>query len=234
VKLFVDTADVKELETCLERGFPSGVTTNPMLIARANCTDFSEHIRSMIDALIKHDAKIPLSVEVNTTDPAKMADQAEEFVREFGDYPYLNIKIPIGWNELKVIAQLARRQVPVNCTCCMSYNQAVMAARAGARFVSLFWGRIRDIGYDAGLVVRQVKESLQISGLDTEIIVGSIRHLVDVNEAIQAGAHIVTVPPKFFPQMCSHPKTDEAVGQFMTEFRAWENAVQATQLKRAA
>ena len=223
MKLFVDTADVKELETCLERGFPSGVTTNPMLIARANCTDFSEHIRSMIDALIQYDAKIPLSVEVNTTDPAKMADQAEEFVREFGDYPYLNIKIPIGWNELKVIAQLAKRQVPVNCTCCMSYNQAVMAARAGARYVSLFWGRIRDIGYDAGLIVRQVKESLHVSGLDTEIIVGSIRHLVDVNEAIQAGADIVTVPPKFFPQMCSHPKTDEAVGQFMTEFRAGEN-----------
>jgi len=234
VKLFVDTADVKELETCLERGFPSGVTTNPMLIARANCADFSEHIRSMIDALIQYDAKIPLSVEVNTTDPAKMADQAEEFVREFGDYPYLNIKIPIGWNELKVIAQLARRQVPVNCTCCMSYNQAVMAARAGARYVSLFWGRIRDIGYDAGLIVKQVKESLRVSGLETEIIVGSIRHLVDVNEAIQAGADIVTVPPKFFPQMCVHPKTDEAVAQFMTEFRAWEQAVHTKQVKRAA
>jgi transaldolase len=234
VKLFVDTADVKELETCLERGFPSGVTTNPMLIARANCVDFSEHIRSMIDALIKHDAKIPLSVEVNTTDPAKMAHQAEQFVREFGDYPYLNIKIPIGWNELKVIAQLARRNVPVNCTCCMSYNQAVMAARAGARYVSLFWGRIRDIGYDAGSVVRQVHESLIASGLDTEIIVGSIRHLVDVNEAIQAGADIVTVPPKFFPQMCAHPKTDEAVAQFMTEFRAWEQTAGAVQHKRAA
>ncbi|MCI0704237.1 MAG: transaldolase [Planctomycetia bacterium] len=234
MKLFVDTADVKELETCLERGFACGVTTNPMLIARANCTDFREHIRSMIDVLIKYDAKIPLSVEVNTTDPAKMAHQSEEFVHEFGDYPYLNIKIPIGWNELKVIAQLARRNVPVNCTCCMSYNQAVMAARAGARYVSLFWGRIRDVGYDAGSVVRQTRESLDKSGLDSEIIVGSIRHLVDVNEAIQAGGHIITVPPKFFPQMCAHPKTDEAVAQFMTEFRAWEQAVQASQIKRAA
>ena len=234
MKLFVDTADVKELETCLERGFPSGVTTNPMLVARSGCTDFGGHIRSMIDALIKHDAKIPLSVEVNTTDPTKMADQAEQFVKEFGDYPYLNIKIPIGWNELKVIAQLARRKVPVNCTCCMSYNQAVMAATAGAKFVSLFWGRIRDVGYDAGSVVRTTRESLDKSGLDSEIIVGSIRHLVDVNEAIQAGAHIITVPPKFFPQMCAHPKTDEAVSQFMTEFRAWEQAVQASQLKRAA
>src|SRR5215212_5872457 len=79
MKLFVDTADVKELETCLERGFPSGVTTNPMLVARSGCTDFGGHIRSMITALIKHDAKIPLSVEVNTVDPEVMADQAEEF-----------------------------------------------------------------------------------------------------------------------------------------------------------
>ena len=234
MKLFVDTADVKELETCLERGFPSGVTTNPLLVARSGCTDFGVHIRSMIDVLIKHDAKIPLSVEVNTADPAKMADQAEQFVQAFGDYPYLNIKIPIGWNELKVIAQLARRDVPVNCTCCMSYNQAVMAARAGAKYVSLFWGRIRDIGYDAGSVVRQTRETLDRAELDSEIIVGSIRHIADVNEAIQAGAHILTVPPKFFPQMCAHPKTDEAVAQFMTEFRAWEQAVQSTQTKRAA
>lgn len=234
MKLFVDTADVKELETCLERGFPAGVTTNPLLVARSGCTDFGAHIRSMIDALKKHDAKIPLSVEVNTADPNKMADQAEEFVKEFGDYPYLNIKIPVGWNELKVIAQLARRGVPVNCTCCMSYNQAVMAASAGAKYVSLFWGRIRDIGYDAGGVVKHTREALDRAGLDSEIIVGSIRHIADVNEAIQAGAHILTVPPKFFPQMCAHPKTDEAVAQFMAEFRAWEQSVQAGQLKRAA
>ncbi|MFM8270849.1 MAG: transaldolase family protein [Gemmata sp.] len=234
MKLFIDTADVKELETCLERGFGSGVTTNPLLVARSGCTDFGAHIRSMINALIKHDARIPLSVEVNTADPNKMADQAEEFVKEFCDYPYLNIKIPVGWNELKVIAQLAKRGIPVNCTCCMSYNQAIMAASAGAKYVSLFWGRIRDIGYDAGSVVRQTREALDRRGSDSEIIVGSIRHLADVNEAIQAGAHILTVPPKFFPQMCAHPKTDEAVAQFMTEFRAWEQAVQANQLKRAA
>ncbi|MCS6864130.1 MAG: transaldolase family protein [Gemmataceae bacterium] len=234
MKLFVDTADVKELEACLERGFPAGVTTNPMLVARSGCTDFSGHIRSMINILRKYDAKIPLSVEVNTTDPEKMADQAEQFVAEFGDYPYLNIKIPIGWNELKVIAQLARRNIPVNCTCCMSYNQAVMAASAGAHYVSLFWGRIRDIGYDAASVVRLTREALDRRGSTSEIIVGSIRHLVDVNEAIQAGAHIITVPPKFFPQMCAHPKTDEAVAQFMSEFRAWQQAVQANQLPRAA
>jgi transaldolase len=116
----------------------------------------------------------------------------------------------------------------------MSYNQAVMAASAGAKYVSLFWGRIRDVGYDAASVVRQTRDTLDRRGSDSEIIVGSIRHLVDVNEAIQAGGHIITVPPKFFPQMCAHPKTDEAVAQFMTEFRAWEQATQGNSIKRAA
>ena len=106
----------------------------------------------------------------------------------------------------------------------MSYNQAVMAARAGANFVSLFWGRIRDIGYDAGSVVRQVSQTFRSWDSSAEIIVGSIRHIADINEAIQAGADILTVPPKFFPQLCAHPKTDEAVGQFVTDFRKWQVA----------
>ncbi len=130
--------------------------------------------------------------------------------------------MPIGWNELAVIAELRRRGIRVNCTCCMSYNQAIMAARAGANYVSLFWGRIRDVGYDAGSVVRQVHHTLREWNSESEIIVGSIRHIADINEAMQAGADILTVPPKFFPQMCGHPKTDEAVKQFVTEFQKWQ------------
>jgi transaldolase len=103
----------------------------------------------------------------------------------------------------------------------MSYNQSVMAAAAGANYVSLFYGRIRDIGYDAASVVRQVRQTLRESGSGCEIIVGSIRHIADINEALQAGADIVTVPPKFFRQMVSHPKTDEAVTQFITDFQKW-------------
>jgi transaldolase len=129
--------------------------------------------------------------------------------------------VPIGWDELAVIAELHRRGIKVNCTCCMSYNQAVMAARAGADYVSLFWGRIRDIGYDAGYVVRQVHQTLREWNSDSQIIVGSIRHIADINEALQAGADILTVPPKFFPQMCAHPKTEEAVNQFVNDFRKW-------------
>jgi transaldolase len=234
MKLFVDTANLEELEQCLKRGFPSGVTTNPSILSKEQRRDFRVHINDMIELLIKYNSTIPLSVEVFTADPDEMLAQAEEFLGHFGHYPHLNIKVPVGWNELAVIAELRRRGIRVNCTCCMSYNQAIMAARAGANYVSLFWGRIRDIGYDAGSVVRAVHETLREWGSDSEIIVGSIRHIADINEAMQAGADILTVPPKFFPQMCGHPKTDEAVQQFVTEFRKWQEKPAVLPLSKSA
>jgi transaldolase len=103
----------------------------------------------------------------------------------------------------------------------MSFNQAVMALDAGARYVSLFYGRIRDTGYDAGKIVSEVRASMDRAGSAAEIIVGSIRHIMDINEAIQAGAHIVTVPPPFLVKMCQHPKTDEVVAQFCNDFARW-------------
>jgi transaldolase len=109
----------------------------------------------------------------------------------------------------------------------MSFNQAMMAANAGANFVSLFWGRIRDVGYDAATIVRQVRQTLDEHDNPAQIIVGSIRQMVDVNEAILAGTDIVTVPPKFFSLMCSHPKTDEAVQQFIRDSQAWSGSFDA-------
>jgi transaldolase len=234
MKLFVDTANLSELEQCLQRGFPCGVTTNPAILSKEERRDFRDHINDMIALLNKYDARIPLSVEVFTTEPAEMLVQAEEFLSHFGHYPHINIKVPVGWNELAVIAELKRRGIEVNCTCCMSYNQAVMAARAGAKYVSLFWGRIRDLGYDASSIVRQVSETFRSWGSKSEIIVGSIRHIADINEALQAGADILTVPPKFFPQMCAHPKTDEAVQQFVAEFRKWQGQGPSVPLKKSA
>ncbi|HTU21207.1 MAG TPA: transaldolase family protein, partial [Gemmataceae bacterium] len=124
MKLFVDTANLEELEQCLRRGFPSGVTTNPSILSKEQRRDFREHINDMIALLQKYRCDIPLSVEVFTADPAEMLPQAEAFCSHFGHYPNLNIKVPIGWDELAVIAELRRRGIRVNCTCCMSYNQA--------------------------------------------------------------------------------------------------------------
>jgi transaldolase len=220
MKLFVDSANLAEIEEALARGFVAGITTNPSILAKEERTDFAEHIHKII-ALVRHYGReVPLSVEVFVDDPDEMLDQAIKFVSAFR-YPLLSVKVPVGWNELKVIAELRKRDIRVNCTCCMSFNQAYMAALAGANYVSLFYGRIRDIGYDARSVVWQTAQAFREGGIAAEIIVGSIRHIYDVNEAFAAGAHIVTVPPKFFPQLTQHPKTTEAVNQFLTDFRRW-------------
>src|SRR5229473_2884983 len=164
MKIFVDSANLLEIEEALERGFPSGITTNPSILAKEEKADFREHINKIIELVQRYGYDIPLSVEVFSTRPEEMITQAEDFVRYFGHYPKLNVKIPVGWDELAVFRE---RAVPC------------------------------------------------------EIIVGSIRHIADISESFQAGADIVTVPPKFFRAMVSHPKTDEAVRQFVTDFQKW-------------
>lgn len=221
MKLFVDSANLADIDAALSRGFPQGITTNPSILAKEERRDYREHIRDIIGLLQKWGRELPLSVEVFTTDPEEMVRQAEEFVGEFGYYSGLTIKVPIGWNELQVISSLSDKEIPVNVTCGMSFNQAIIALNAGARYISLFWGRIRDTGYDAASVVSDVREAMERHGSSSEIIVGSIRQMVDVNEAVRAGANIVTVPPPFLELMCRHPKTDEAVNQFVTEFSEW-------------
>jgi transaldolase len=221
MKLFVDSANLTEIEASLSRGFASGVTTNPSILAKEEKRDYREIVRDIINLITKFGDPLPLSVEVFTMDPDEMIRQAEELVSHFGDYKGLTIKVPVGWDELRLITRLNDMKIPVNATCCMSFNQAVMALDAGARYVSLFYGRIRDTGYDAARVVADVRAAMDRSGSDAEIIVGSIRHIMDINEAILAGAHIVTVPPPFLVKMCQHPKTDEVVAQFCNDFAKW-------------
>jgi len=220
MKLFVDSASLTEIEASLTRGFASGVTTNPSILAKEEKRDYREIVRDIINLITKFGAPLPLSVEVFTMDPDEMIRQAEELVTHFGDYKGLTIKVPVGWDELRLIVRLTDLHVALT-GMCRSFNQAVMALDAGARYVSLFYGRIRDTGYDAGEIVSQVRAAMDRSGSEAEIIVGSIRHIMDINEAIQAGAHIVTVPPPFLVKMCQHPKTDEVVAQFCNDFAKW-------------
>ena len=220
MKIFVDTANLADLEAALDRGFASGVTTNPSILAKEERTEFTRHVSRIVDLLKGYGRPMPLSVEVFTTDPDEMLSQAEQFVKDF-NYPYLTIKVPIGWNELRVIHALRKRDIAVNCTACMSVNQAVMAASAGANYVSIFYGRVRDLGYDARVIVEETARAFKAAGVKSEIIVGSIRHIRDVVDAIMAGADIVTVPPQFLKALCVHPKTDEVIGQFVSDFQKW-------------
>jgi transaldolase len=221
VKVFVDSANLVELEESLKRGFPKGITTNPAILAKEPKGDFVQHMRRIIELIRRYGYDIPLSVEVFSTKLDEMLRQAEDFTRQFGDYANLYIKVPIGWDELELIAKLRKEGIKVNCTCCMSTNQAIMAAQAGANFVSLFYNRIRDLGYDPRPIIKDSCDIIDRRQHASEVIVGSIRHLEDINQAFLAGAHIVTIPPKFFKPLCSHPKTDESVAEFCREFKNW-------------
>ena len=172
MKIFIDSANLMEIEEALQRGFPAGITTNPSILAKEPKCNFKDHIRKIIQLLQKQGYDIPLSVEVFSSDPAEMIRQADEFVQSFGDYANLNVKVPIGWDEMRVIHELRKRGIKVNCTCCMSFNQAIMAARAGANYVSLFYGRIRDIGYDAFSVVQKTHAVLKEWGYRRRLLWG--------------------------------------------------------------
>src|SRR4026208_2013932 len=141
MKIFVDSANLVEIEEALERGFPAGITTNPSILAKEEKGDFREHIKKIIELVQRYGYDIPLSVEVFSTKREEMITQAEDVVGPFGHHRNINVKIPVGWDELAVIRELRRRGIRVNCTCCMSYNQAVMAAAAGAHHRGLFHRR---------------------------------------------------------------------------------------------
>lgn len=222
MKLFVDSANLEVIRSALDRGFVGGVTTNPSILAKEEAIGFVDIVQGIVDLLVEANQSVPLSVEVFAETPEEMVRQAREFITLF-DYPGLNIKVPIGWDELAVVSELSRSGVAVNCTCCMTSGQAVMAALAGAEFVSLFYGRIRDAGGNAAGVVSETRELFKRHGVATELIVGSIRNARDVTDALLAGAHIVTVPPRFLPQMAHHPKSEEAVQQFLSDYARWIN-----------
>lgn len=242
MKIFVDSANLLDIEEALKRGFAQGVTTNPSLLAKEPKSSFEIHVRKIIDIINQYQPGIHLSVEVFSKNPDEIFTQAQDFVNQFG-YSGLGVKVQVGWNELTVIKKLSAAGIAVNCTACMTVTQAIMAAHAGARYVSIFWGRLRDGGadpeftsarqelseqkvldindYDPFYVVKSVRQLLDQNHLDTEIIVGSIRYSSDIKQAGLAGAHIVTVPAKFFPGMMTHFKTTQVVDKFMNDFKQW-------------
>lgn len=241
MKLFADTANLSDIEAALKRGFIQGITTNPSLLAKEPKSDFELHIGRIVELIRTYKDGIHLSVEVFSRNPLEIFRQAQVF-RDKLNYNHLSVKVHMGLEELEVIRRLEEDGFSVNCTCCMSANQAVLAAASGARYVSLFWGRIRDIltdkyfnqfkeaeakgaldtaDADPAKVVSMTRALLDKSYPDVEIIAGSIRKATDIRDAGLAGAHIVTVPPKFFSQMVEHFKTEEVVKQFLSDFKKW-------------
>ena len=187
MKLFLDTANVEDIKRVNDMGVICGVTTNPSLIAKEG-RDFTEVVReiaSIVDG--------PISGEVNSDDAEGMIAEAMEIVKI---HPNMVVKIPMTGEGLKAVKVLAAQGIKTNVTLIFSANQALLAARAGATYVSPFLGRLDDISTNGMDLIRTVAEIFDIHGIETEIIAASVRHPMHVTDAALAGAHIATVPAK--------------------------------------
>lgn len=221
MKTFIDTADLSEIARWLKAGVGDGVTTNPSLLKKAGFENPVAAWQKII-GLIKDNStqSLPLSVEVFCDDAVGMLAQAREFVKTL-DYGGATVKIPIlatdGSDRLAVIKQLSGEGIAVNCTACVHWFQAFAAAKAGAKFVSLLYRRSIDAGLDGLNMISKTRALLDQYGLQAEIIVGSIRMCRDVLDTYEAGAHIITVPPQFFPEILYQQKSVDTQTQFLRD-----------------
>ena len=210
MKIFIDTANVEHIKEVNSWGILDGVTTNPSLIAREG-RDFKEvvtEICSIVDG--------PISAEVISEKAEGMVPEAEELAKI---HKNITIKIPMTAEGLKATKILKGKGIKTNVTLVFSPNQALLAAKAGATFVSPFIGRLDDNGQEGMDIVWQIKQIFDNYGLDTEIIVASVRHPVHVVEAALAGADIATIPYAVLKKMLGHPLTDKGIAAFLKD---WE------------
>lgn len=210
MKFYIDTANVEEIREAYEMGILSGVTTNPSLVAKEG-RNFIETLKEIADIV---DA--PISAEVVSTQAQEMVAEAEPLAALSKN---IVIKIPMTGEGLKAVKMLSKKKIRTNVTLIFSANQALMAARAGASYVSPFIGRLDDIGYDGLQLIRDIAEIFELHQIETEIIAASIRHPIHVTEAARAGAHIATIPYHVIRQMLHHPLTEQGIARFLAD---WE------------
>jgi len=205
LKIFLDTANVQEIREAHRLGVISGVTTNPSLIAREG-RDFVEVVRE-ITGIVEG----PVSAEAVRKDAAGIVEEAQELA---GIHPNVVVKIPITGPGLEAVHELSRRGVRTNVTLVFSANQALLAALAGATYVSPFIGRIDDTGGDGMQVLEETLAIFERFRFSTEVIAASIRHPLHVTRAALLGSHIATVPYQVLRQMLGHPLTDAGIKKF--------------------
>ena len=209
MKLFLDTANVEHIKEANEMGVICGVTTNPSLIAKEG-RDFTETIKEITEIVDG-----PISGEVISEDSEGMIKEGREIA---AIHKNMIVKIPMTAEGLKAVKVLASEGIKTNVTLIFSANQALLAANAGATYVSPFLGRIDDISMDGMELVRTIAEIFDIHGITTEIIAASVRHPIHVTEAARAGAHIATVPYALVMQMVKHPLTDVGLEKFKADW----------------
>lgn len=211
MKLFIDTADLADIETIAAWGVLSGATTNPTLLAKVegDPDDIYRQVCELVDG--------PVSAEVVAE---SRGDMVEEGRRLAAIHPNIVVKLPVSAEGLAATSALAADDVRVNMTLCFTAPQALLASAAGASFVSPFLGRFDDIGHNGIECLREIVEALEESIYDTEVLAASIRNPVHVIEAARMGADIATIPPKVFYQMLQHPLTAAGTATFTQDYEA--------------
>ena len=213
MKLFVDTGDVEEVKQAAEWGILDGVTTNPTLIAKSG-KGFKETVLKICELVPEGD----ISAEVVATDYDTMLKEALE-VSSW--HPQIVVKVPLIEPGIKLVKTLADKGIRTNVTLVFSVPQALMAAKAGATYISNFVGRVDDLGADGMEAVRDSVNMIDTYGYDSEILVASVRHPMHVVEAIKAGAHVSTMPFKIMAMLFKHQLTDKGLQQFLAD---WDKA----------
>lgn len=214
MKFFVDTADIADIKELAETGLLDGVTTNPSLIHKSG-RDFLEVVADICKIVPG-----PVSAEVVATDHDEMMREAE-IVRKIADN--IAVKVPLTIDGLKTCKKLTADGTMVNVTLCFSANQALLAAKAGATFISPFVGRHDDVGYPGMELISDIRLIYDQYEFATEILVASVRHPIHVHEAAKLGADVMTAPPSVIHQLFKHPLTDKGLAAFLAD---WEKTGQ--------
>jgi fructose-6-phosphate aldolase, TalC/MipB family len=209
MKIFIDTANVEEIKLAAELGILDGVTTNPSLIAKEgrDLKEVIEEICSIVDG--------PISAEVISLKSDEMVSEARELVKL---HKNIVIKIPMCAEGLKAVSILKKEGIRTNVTLIFSAQQALLAAKAGASFVSPFLGRLDDIGNGGLQIIQDIAQIFDYYGIETEIISASVRHPMHVLDCAKAGSHIATIPYKVIMQMIKHPLTDSGIEKFLEDY----------------
>jgi transaldolase len=211
MKFFLDTANLDEIRDAASFGIADGVTTNPTLISKEGDVDFKKHIAAICEIVSG-----PVSAECTSEDTEGMLREGREYSQIA---PNVVIKCPLTRAGLKATKQLSSEGIKVNVTLCFSAAQAILAAKAGASFISPFLGRLDDIGENGLVLLSDIVEIYRNYSWPTEVLAASIRHPIHAIEAARMGADIATMPFKVIDQMFNHPLTDKGQAQFLADWR---------------
>lgn len=211
MKFFIDTANLNEIREATELGLIDGVTTNPSLIAKEGNVEFKQHVAAICETV-----QGDVSVEVTSLDVEGMLREGREYAKIA---PNVVVKCPLTIDGLKATRRLTDEGTKVNVTLCFSAAQAILAAKAGAAYISPFLGRLDDVGQNGLDLLAEIVEIYDNYSWKTEVLAASIRHPIHVIEAARMGAHVATLPFKVIEQLVKHPLTDKGLEQFLADWK---------------